>query len=218
MKRSRSEADSYLDHDQRQKIFSDENINFPMNSFSNLQSSHIDLKESISSCTKTNKNRWSIDEDFLLLHLYIEHGAKWVFIASQLKNRAPTSIKNHFYLLRNRMTLEEAEWMKNQIRVNRIKRNFDTNNEKVSLTTNEVKDEQNDNSLIVSRAIRIWSDDIVLAKVYDVKDNNKNFSIENDKAWAKICELRIKEAFLENQLLEKKRELSEFKTEHGIID
>lgn len=44
-----------------------------------------------------NKSRWTVEEDEMILQLYREIGGNWKVIASKLKGRPSTSVKNRYY-------------------------------------------------------------------------------------------------------------------------
>ncbi|CAG9314796.1 unnamed protein product [Blepharisma stoltei] len=212
MKRICSEREVSENDTQFKDNFDQEDINPASNYF--LNSCQVPILNNEINCEtnsiiKRRKGKWHADEDFLLIRQYIEHGPNWTLFTSLFNNRGPKSIKSHFYLLRNRMTMEQMELLNHQILLNRKKRDSGLIYEKLKFYENDIKDYKNKEPLDESKALKVWNNDIKWESLYES---------ENEKILSKIFELKIKEALLENQLFAKKRELSEYRKSQGFIE
>ena len=85
-----------------------------------------------------NKNKFTVEEDNLILSLYEKFGTKWSKFISYFKNRTSDMIKNRFH------TTLKKKYDNNKLNINIINNNINNNNE----NNENIKNKNNNNNII----------------------------------------------------------------------
>ncbi|CAG9312736.1 unnamed protein product [Blepharisma stoltei] len=153
-----------------------------------------------------SKKRWSKEENLLLLSMYTAHGSKWVLISEFFDTRSPFSVKNHFYALFRRMSLNNRNELRHKRTKYRETQSITFSSESTFNFPAETEEDLIVESFLVDELKSVdkkldekWISTNLNLQDVDLKDPQEI----QEKLNEKLKELKQLSAFLEQQLLSK---------------